>query len=100
MSIISWNCQGMGPPWKLQFLKDVIRQQRPAFVFLCEMLSNKEKMEWVRTQIGFQGMLVMEAQGRSGGLTLLWKEQEQVTLLSMSNNHIDVVISVNDGLPW
>ncbi|KAK1378351.1 hypothetical protein POM88_025095 [Heracleum sosnowskyi] len=58
----------MGPPWKLQFLQDVIRQQRLAFVFLCETLSSKKKMEWVRTKVGFQGMVVVEAQGRSGEL--------------------------------
>ncbi|KAK1379299.1 Endonuclease/exonuclease/phosphatase family protein [Heracleum sosnowskyi] len=100
MSIISWNCQGMGPPWKLQFLQDVIRQQRPAFVFLCETLSNKKKMEWVRTRIGFQGMIVVEAKGRSGGLSLLWKDQDQVPLLSVSDNHIDVCVSVDGVQAW
>lgn len=71
MSSLSWNCQDMGPPWKLQFLHDVVRQERPSIVFLCEKLSNKEKMEWVRTRLNFQGMIVVEAQGRSGGLALL-----------------------------
>lgn len=64
-------------------------------MFLCETLSNKEKMEWVRTRLGFQGMLVVEAYGRRGGVTLLWKEQDQAKLLSFSNNHIDVEVSVN-----
>lgn len=100
MSIISWNCQGVGPPWKLQFLQGVVRQQRPIFVFLCETLSNKKKMEWVRTRIGFHGLIVVEAQGRSGGLALLWKDQVQAQLLSMSNNHIDVSISANNMMPW
>lgn len=100
MKILSWNCQGMGPPWKLQFLQDVVRQQRPAIVFLCETLSKEKKMEWVRTRTGLQGMVVVEVQGRSGGLSMLWKDQDQVQLLSVSNNHIDVVISEKDRQPW
>ena len=100
MKILSWNCHGMGPPWKIQFLKDFIRHQHHVFVFLCETLRSKEKMERVRSRIGFQGMLVVEAHGRSGGLTLLWTDQSQVKLLSMSNNHVDVEISVDNMTPW
>lgn len=100
MSIISWNYQGMGPPWKLQFLKDVVRQQRPIVVFLCETLSNKEKMEWVRTRSEFQGMVVVEAQGRSGGLSMLWRNRDHVKLLSVSSNHIDVEILEPGMHPW
>ncbi|XP_074347588.1 uncharacterized protein LOC141686452 [Apium graveolens] len=45
-------------------------------------------------------MFTVEAQGRSGGLTLLWKDQIQVNLQSMSINHIDVVISIPDMQTW
>lgn len=31
---------------------------------------------------------------------MLWKDQDQVQLLRMSDNHIDVTISVNDGQSW
>ncbi|KAL8146376.1 hypothetical protein AgCh_004207 [Apium graveolens] len=90
----------MGPPWKFQFLQDVVRQERPTIVFLCETLSNKERMEWVRTRLGFQGMIVVEANGRSGGLSLLWKETNQVELLSLSKYHIDVVVNVAGLQSW
>lgn len=69
-------------------------------MFLCEVLSTKVKMEWVRTRLKFQGLLVVEAQGRSEGLSLLWKEKEKVKLLSMSSNHIDVEISLIDIQTW
>lgn len=67
---------------------------------MCETLSSTKKMEWVRSRVGFQGMLVVEAQGRSGGLSLFWKDQMQVSLLSMSNNHIDVAISMPGMQTW
>lgn len=57
----------MGAPWKIQFLQDTVRQERPDVVFLCETLSSKEKLEWVRSRLKFHGLLVVEAQGRSGG---------------------------------
>ncbi|XP_074358745.1 uncharacterized protein LOC141698038 [Apium graveolens] len=59
-----------------------------------------EKMEWVRSRIGFQGMIVVEAKGRSEGLAMLWKDQDQVDLLSISDNHIDIAISENGVHTW
>ncbi|KAL8106853.1 hypothetical protein AgCh_023591 [Apium graveolens] len=90
----------MGSPWKVRFLQDVIRQDRPSVIFLCETLSSKVQMERVRLKIKFQGMLMVEAQGRSGGLALFWKENDQVKLLSLSQNHIDVEITIRGMLTW
>lgn len=100
MSTISWNCQGMGSPRKLQFLQDIVRKERPSIVFLSETLSDRNKMEWVRSRLKFQGMIVVEAQGRSGGLALLWREADHVRLLSLSCNHIDVVVQMEGVQPW
>lgn len=46
--------------------------------------------------LGFEGMFVVEAQGHSGGITMLWKHNEEVQLLSFSKNHIDITISSMD----
>lgn len=100
MSTVSWNCQDMGPPWKFRFLQDVVRQERPTIVFLCETLSLKEKMEWVRSRLGFQGMIVVEVEGRSGGLALLRRFSDQVKLRSLSKNHIDVDVNIDGMQPW
>lgn len=100
MSTISRNCQGMGSTWKIQFLKDLIRQERPDIIFLCETISNKVQMERIRLKIQFQGMIVVEPQGRSGGLALLWRESDQEKLLSLSKNHIDVELTIRDLPPW
>lgn len=42
-------------------------------------------------------MIVVEPQGRSGGLSLLWKEMDQGKLLSYSQSHIDIEAMV-DGM--
>lgn len=100
MSAISWNCQGIGLPWKIQFLSDVIRQTKPNFVFLCETLCCREKMNWVCTKLGYEGMIVVDSQGRSGGLAMLWKDVQEANLLSYSQNHVDMMVKVNGMSPW
>lgn len=57
MSTLSWNCQGIGSPWKVRFLQDVIRQERPSVIFLCETLSSKVHMKRIRLKLNFQGMI-------------------------------------------
>lgn len=71
MSILSWNCRGIGTPWADQFLKEIILQKRPNFIFLCETLCKKDKIEKIQKYLGFDGLIVVEAQGHSGGLTFI-----------------------------
>lgn len=79
MSTCSWNCQGVGQPWKIQFLSDVIRQTRPNFVFLCETLCRKEKIDWLCSKLCYDGVFVVDVQGRSVGLELMWRDVDQVS---------------------
>lgn len=45
-------------------------------------------------------MLVVDSVGASGGLALFWRNEIDITLKSMSENHIDVVVKEADGLKW
>uniref|UniRef100_A0A803QFT1 Reverse transcriptase domain-containing protein n=1 Tax=Cannabis sativa TaxID=3483 RepID=A0A803QFT1_CANSA len=69
-------------------------QKRPNFIFLCETLCKKEKVERFKHAIGFEGMITAEVQGRSGGIAFLWRFQEEAFLQSYDHNHIDMVIKV------
>lgn len=53
-------------------------------------------MEMIRLVMGFEGMFVVEAQGYSGGFTMLWNHNEEVQLLSYSKNHIDIIVTSKD----
>lgn len=57
-------------------------------------------MEWIQSKLGYEGLFVVEPQGRSGGLALLWKERGQAELLGFSQNHIDVKVHVEDMKEW
>ncbi|KAK1368150.1 Endonuclease/exonuclease/phosphatase family protein [Heracleum sosnowskyi] len=97
MSILSWNCHGLGTPWAFQFLREIILQKRPDYVFLCETLCKQVTVEKLQQSIGFEGNVLVEARGHSGGVALLWRYKEDVALTSYSKNHIDVTVNSKNG---
>ncbi|XP_062088747.1 uncharacterized protein LOC133795307 [Humulus lupulus] len=92
MSILSLNCRGLGNPRVIQFLKELVSQKKPSCIFLCETPCSRERVEYVRCLLGFEGGFAVDAHGRSGGIALLWHKVDEVSLLSYSSNHIDVMI--------
>lgn len=97
MSILSWNCLGLGTPWTLQFLKEIVLQKRPNYIFLCEIFCKNKTVEKVRNMLRFDGMVVVESQGHGGGVAMLWRNKNDVTLNSLNKNHIDVNVSTREG---
>ncbi|KAK1403266.1 hypothetical protein POM88_002871 [Heracleum sosnowskyi] len=67
MIALAWNCQGLGSPGKIRFLKDLTRMERPTFVFLSETISNYAKMEELCSNLGFEGFIAVEPQDKRGG---------------------------------
>ncbi|KAL5783938.1 hypothetical protein ACOSQ2_006330 [Xanthoceras sorbifolium] len=61
------------------------------------------KGEWaakIKVQLGFSGGLHVDCEGKSGGLMLLWNDAWDVSVLSFSRGHIDVVIKMENNLKW
>ncbi|XP_057808744.1 uncharacterized protein LOC131023220 [Salvia miltiorrhiza] len=53
-------------------------------------------MEEIRARHNFEGCLVVDSVGRSGGLCMLWKSNTSCTLIGYSRNHIDLhIMDVN-----
>ncbi|XP_060962192.1 uncharacterized protein LOC133032303 [Cannabis sativa] len=100
MSILAWNCHGLGNPWASQFLKDLVIQKQPKVIFLCETLSKSEGLERIRVALGFEGVFSVDARGKSGGVAMLWRDSSDVKLLGYGGNYIDVEILENDGRKW
>ncbi|XP_060959390.1 uncharacterized protein LOC133030609 [Cannabis sativa] len=61
---------------------------------MCETISKKDKLERVRLLLGFDGVIVVEPQGKSGGLAFLWKNEDEALLLGLSQSHIDMEITM------
>jgi exonuclease III len=54
----------------------MVRQKRPDVLLHLETKCKKGKMETIRVKLGYTGLFVVNLVGLSGGLALLWEEQE------------------------
>uniref|UniRef100_A0A803QS68 CCHC-type domain-containing protein n=1 Tax=Cannabis sativa TaxID=3483 RepID=A0A803QS68_CANSA len=48
----------------------------------------------------FEGSFTVEAQGHSGGVALIWKNNEEVVIDSFSKNHIDCLVTFEGHQPF
>jgi len=77
MSLLSWNCRGLGQPRKVRDLHHMVKERRPTFVFLMETISSKQQMEGICKKIGFDRIFVIDPIGRSGGLAFCGIRSQQ-----------------------
>ncbi|XP_070017849.1 uncharacterized protein LOC142182616 [Nicotiana tabacum] len=57
-----------------------------------------DKVESVRVELGFEGLLAVDSVGLSGCVVLVWKEKGMCTVLGYRTNFIDVKVEIV-GLP-
>lgn len=50
MSVLSWNCRGLGNPRAVQAPKELITSKKPDIVFLSEMLVRSSRVDFLRTE--------------------------------------------------
>ena len=63
MSLLSWNCRGLGNQQTVNTLKKIIKAQVPNLVFLMETKSDIGWMEYVREQCQFKNGLFVPSDG-------------------------------------
>jgi len=96
MSILSFNCRGLGETQTVDDLRSLIRRNSPKIVFLSETKRSGVEMEWVRKKLGnFFGVYV-DSRGRAGGLALFWEKSVKLNLCSFSGHHMDANICWED----
>lgn len=101
MSILSWNCRGLGNPGTIHVLMDLIHSKKPAIVFLMETLVNMNKLESIKIKLGFKGLFAVDNRGHSGGLAFMWTEGTEVDITSYSRNYVDSIVRLEGGsLSW
>ncbi|KAL0294287.1 UNVERIFIED_CONTAM: hypothetical protein Sradi_6894900 [Sesamum radiatum] len=99
MSFLVWNYQGLGNPWIVKGLRDLIPVNSPLLVFLVGTKCSLSQIETLKRRLDLFGCCV-EPRGRSGGLMLLWQKSIEVQLQSFSSFHIDVSIRLDESLGW
>ncbi|KAL0287077.1 UNVERIFIED_CONTAM: hypothetical protein Sangu_2707400 [Sesamum angustifolium] len=70
MSLLVWNCLGLGGPSTVQCLGNIIRNTHPALVFLAEIKCSSCQIDSLKRGFDLHG-ISMDSRGRSGGLAIL-----------------------------
>ena len=96
MKLLSWNCRGIYNTSTILALKAQIKGVRLDLIFLSETKALVSRMDFVKSSIGFDNMLVVEAKGKAGGLCVMWKNGFSVREVEYNKNLI--VVSVSDSV--
>lgn len=92
MRIMGWNCCGLNSGRAVRALLDVQKNIKPDVCFLSETHLSKVRAAKLMRRTGFDHMLVDESDGRSDGLLMMWGNHINLVELSVTKNHIDVMI--------
>jgi len=84
MSILSWNCRGLGNPRTIRDLFRLVKEMHPDLICLMETKLQSARLECLKLKLGFDYVLVVDSRGKSGGLALFWKADFQVNIQNFS----------------
>lgn len=84
MSLLSWNCRGLGTSSTVQVLMDLAHMKNPMVIFLMETMINDTMIEVIKAKLNYEGLFTVAGLGHGGGLEMLWKYINNVHIKSFS----------------
>jgi exonuclease III len=96
MSILSWNCRGLGQPSTVQELSLPVRKYCPKIVFISETRQQKSRVLNLRFRLGYKNAFVVDRKGKVEGLVIYWNESTNLSIMSYGSHYIDTLIWDND----
>ncbi|KAL1194356.1 hypothetical protein V5N11_017825 [Cardamine amara subsp. amara] len=93
MSLMSWNCQGLGSDLTIQILREMRREHFPDFMILMKTKNSSHHVEGMQRSLGYDMSHIVDPEGMSGGLALFWKAAYKVDVLHSDKR----IIKVNLG---
>ena len=100
MSLIVWNCRGLGNPQTIRELGDLIRAQDPAAMFIAKTWLDKARLKSLLKNCDLDQKFVVSKVTQGGNLALLWRSDFDVTVVDSSLNFIDAVINAGKENSW
>lgn len=99
MNLICWNVRGLRNTPTFGNLKFVLQRVRPCILFLCETKMLTIQTQSIKRKLGFDSCFIVDHNGLSDGLALLWMDDVDLTIVSSSRHHTDCEIIMDDGDP-
>ncbi|XP_024162452.1 uncharacterized protein LOC112169623 [Rosa chinensis] len=100
MDILSWNCRGICNSTTTIALHDLIAQNQPQIVFLCETkISQIGNFKDLHRELGFAHYKEVLSDGQYGGLGVFWTDDIVLWVRTFSAHHIDMEVSSGPGEP-
>ena len=100
MSIIVWNCHGLGNLQTGKKLEVMIRAKDPSIMFLAETWADEARPQEIKCKIEFDNLFFVERNNRGGSLALYWRNSIDVHVDTFSKNHIDSIIKKGRENEW
>ena len=83
MSLLCWNCRGLGNPQTVQSLGDLIQAQDPAVVFVVKTWLVEARLKVFLKNLNFGNIHVVSKINQGGGLVLLWRVDVQLRVVPL-----------------
>lgn len=93
MSLLSWNCRGLGNLSAIPILKDLAQTYHVDVIFLCEILVSSHQIEQFFSQSNFDSSFVVDPIDRGWSLALLQSKPFHDQLLKFSSHFINVIFT-------
>ncbi|KAF8088698.1 hypothetical protein N665_0532s0058 [Sinapis alba] len=94
MSIIAWNCRGLGRSQGLTIprLMEMSKNHFPEVMFLIETMHGRDTLVDIQVWLGFDRVHTVDPVGKSGGLAVFWRKSADVEIKFSDKNLIDFAV--------
>ena len=100
MKILGYNSRGIQRAAAIRALLNLLKRNCPDVLFLSETHLDEWAAEGLRRKLKMDFKEVVQSDGRSGGLLLLWKKVVVVSLRYKTKNYIDVFVGNSQQDVW
>lgn len=99
MTMISWNCRGVGRAHDLVIprLRELWKDHAPDVLFLMETKNGRDSLVDLQEWLGFDRIITVNPIGYSGGLALFWKNSVRLDFKFVDKNVVDFHVQSSIG---